>query len=133
MAIILYLPLTEGPGKQIYAIVKRAASKRNVELYISIQDLSERLRQSVFDVNVIVLLAANRKDLLEITSLGDFLNGMRIILVLPDCDTETIAKGHLLRPRFIAWLGDDFAHVEMVLKKMLSIYDDPVNAMAKSG
>lgn len=126
MALMLYLPDAAEPGRQLYKIVRRAAEKRKVELYRSIGELSERPCRPVFDVNVVVLLAADREDLLEITSLGDLLKDMRIILVLPDHDRSTIAKGHLLRPRFMAWLDDDFAQVEIFLKKMISLYDHPV-------
>jgi hypothetical protein len=132
MALILYLPLTEGPGKRLHTIVKRAASKRNIELYQSIQELSERLHRPVLDVKVAVLLATDREILLEVTYLGNLLNMMRIILILPDHDPATIAKGHLLRPRFIAWLDDDFSQVETCLIKMLSLYDDPAE-MADNG
>lgn len=134
MALILYLPLTDGPGEELYKVVKRAAVKSKVELYRSIEEISKRLRRPVFHVKAAVLLAADREDLRAITSLGDLLllRDMRIILVLPDHDPETIAKGHLLRPRFMAWLDDDFTALGMILKKILSLHDDPLHGTARS-
>lgn len=131
MSLILYLPLTEGPGNQLYDIVKKTASKRKIELCRSIQELSDRLKRPIFDVEVTILLATDREDLLVITSLGDFLNRMKIILVLPDLDMETIALGHLLRPRFITWQDDDFAQLGMFLKNLLSLNHEPVNGTTK--
>jgi len=129
MALILYLPVTDEPANQLYKIVKRAASKRKVELCRSIHELSERLSRPLFNFHISILFAADRKDLLAITSLGHFLSDMRIILVLPDHDPETIAKGHLLRPRFILWLDDDFTQMEIILKRMINLYDDPIHRM----
>ena len=131
MAIMLYLPLMEGPGRELYGVVKAAASKRKIELYRTMPEFSERLHHPVCEIKVTVLLAADKSDLLKLTALGDFLKNMRIILILPDHEAETIAQGHLLRPRFMAWLDDNFAHVGTVLKKMLSLYDESVHRPPK--
>lgn len=131
MALILYLPETGGPEEELYRMVTATAFPKKVERYKSIQELSERLHQPIFDIKVTVILAADQKELQAITSLSDFLNDMKIILVLPDREPTTIAKGHLLRPRFIAWLDDDFTHVEIFLKRMLSLYGDSFEEAAK--
>ena len=126
MSLILYLPRIEGPGKELYQTVKRAALPEKLERYRSINDLSHRLQRPIFDVNAAVLLATDQNQLQSLISLGDFIVEMRIILVLPDHDPDTIAQGHLLRPRFITWLDDNLSHVGIFLKKMLSLYVEPV-------
>lgn len=124
MTLILYLPLTEGAGRQLYEIAKRVVPKGNIELYRSIQELSGRLHRPLFGVKAAVLWAVDRENLVEITCLGCFLDETRIILVLPDHDPETIAKGHLLRPRFVAWQGDDFSRVETYLRNVLGLHEE---------
>jgi len=44
---------------------------------------------------------------------------MRIILILPDEDNETITMGHTLFPRFSTYADSDFKDVAAVLKKMI--------------
>ena len=124
--MILYLPQVKGPGKELYQTVKKASANRELERYRSVQELSERLHRPIFDVQVAVLWAGDRSELDELVSLGDFLTGMRIILVLPDREATTIAQAHLLRPRFIAWLDEDLSCVETFLRKLLILSDEPV-------
>jgi hypothetical protein len=43
---------------------------------------------------------------------------MRIILVLPDRDDETVAMGHRLRPRMVSYNDGDYLDVAAVLIRM---------------
>ncbi|MCD6199973.1 MAG: hypothetical protein J7K15_15635, partial [Deltaproteobacteria bacterium] len=56
-------------------------------------------------------------------SVRDLIWDLRLILILPDREAGTIAKGHILRPRFLTYLDSDFTEVAAVLKKMLSNTD----------
>ena len=119
MRLLFYTPVSEGAGEQLQRMMEELVPKNNVEIYRSIEDLSRRLRQPANDLPIAVLLAATRKDLLEILSIRDLLRNIRIILVLPDRDEDTIAKGHMLRPRFLSYTDTNFADVCSVLGKML--------------
>jgi hypothetical protein len=84
-----------------------------------VYSLSRRLRQPRHNLAVAVLVAASRQELLELLSIRDLLDGIRIILVLPDRQDDTIAKGHRLYPRFLTFADSDFLDVAAVLSKML--------------
>ena len=45
---------------------------------------------------------------------------LRVILILPDADPQTIARGHNLRPRYLSNIQSDFQDVAAVLRKMLA-------------
>jgi hypothetical protein len=53
---------------------------------------------------------------------------IKIVLILPDRNNETIVIGHKLRPRFLSYTDSDFIDVAVVLENMLKI----LNPLSKS-
>lgn len=119
MRLLFYTPVSESAGELLQKMIEELVSKDNVEVYRNIESLSRRLRQPANNQPIAVLLAARKGDLLDIISIRDLLYNIRIILVLPDRDADTIAKGHTLRPRFVSYTDSDFLDVCSVLRKML--------------
>ena len=100
-------------------IIARLMPKAHTELYRTTETFAESLRKSVYDSTVAVILAADKDDLRDLSSLQQLLWGTRMILVLPDAGDETVALGHSLRPRFISSRDDGLENVAAVLGKML--------------
>ena len=65
-----------------------------------------------------VLLAESQQQLLDILSLHDLLENVRVILILPDRVYDTTSKGLLLRPRFMEYIDGNFENIAAVLNKM---------------
>ena len=116
--LLLYAKMTDGAAKRLRRVIEVLVLKENMEMYRTIDSLSRRLRQPRNDLPIAVLLAASRQDLLELLSIGNLLDGIRIILILPDRKDGTIAKGHRLRPSFLTYVDSDFLDVAAVLMKM---------------
>jgi hypothetical protein len=68
---------------------------------------------------VVILIAADRQALRQLLSLKGFLRRIRIILVLPDDEEETIAMAHRLNPRYLCYLEDNCSELGLVVSKML--------------
>jgi len=119
MNFLLYATVTDGPGERLQKVIEAMVREEKVEIYRTIHNFSRRLRQPARRPAIAVLFAATRKDLLDLLSLGDLLDDVRVILVLPDGQDDTIAKAHTLRPRFLTYSDSDFADVAAVLNKML--------------
>lgn len=119
MRLLLYTPLGQGAGERLYQMLRTLIPENDVEVYRTIESLSRRLRQPADDLPIAVLHAARREDLWDILAIRDLLRDIRIILVLPDRDENTIAQGHILRPRFLCYTDSDFATVSAVLEKYL--------------
>jgi hypothetical protein len=122
MRLLLYTPVSGGFGGQLQREIEELIPLNDVEVYRSIENLSNRLRQCAHDLSIAVLHAARREDLSDILSIRDLLRDVRIILILPDRDESTVAKGHTLRPRFLSYSDGGFADVFSVLKKCLASY-----------
>ena len=119
MSVLFYATVTDGPGKRLQRVIEELVPEENTEIYRTIESLFRRLREPTYDLSIAVLLAASRGALLDILSIRDLLCHLRIILVLPDGQDDTIAKGHTLRPRYSTYVDSDFADVAAVLSKML--------------
>ncbi len=67
----------------------------------------------------IVLICSDRTDLLNVIAMRELMFCTPVILVLPDWDPETVAKGHTLRPRLLAWPGLASEEIVAVLQRVL--------------
>lgn len=68
--------------------------------------------------HVVVLQVATRHELGTFEVFRLRLEDAFFILVLPDAQEETVARGHQLRPRFIAYEDSDFSEVVAVLNRL---------------
>lgn len=119
MSIVLYSNESGKLAQRLQKIIKGLSPEDRMEFFQQMDPLIERLRKPRGDMNIAVLLSANRADLLEILTIRDLFDDIRTILILPDRDDETIARGHRLRPRFMTFVDSDFKDVAAVLRKML--------------
>ena len=68
-------------------------------------------------------LATTKEELSGILSVRELLVDVRIILVLPDQDKDSIKKGHTMWPRFLTYASSDFSDAAAVLRKMIQNSD----------
>jgi hypothetical protein len=69
-------------------------------------------------LTITVLAAADQECLRQLSSMRGFIANSSIILVLPDRNPKTIAEGHKLQPRFVAYKDSDFTEIGAVVRKM---------------
>ena len=119
MNLLLYTTETKGNGKHLQGVIEGVVPEDKTEIYRTIDSLSHRLRRPRSDLDVAVLLAASNEDLLDLLSISALLDDLRVILLLPNREKDTIAKGHTLRPRFLTYADSNFSDVAAVLSKML--------------
>lgn len=125
MNLLFYATVTNGPGKRLQRVIEGLVPRKRTETYRTIDSLARRLRRPRYDLAVVVLLAAGKQDLLDLLSIRDLLEDLRIVLLLPNRQKDTIAKGHTLRPRFLTYADSDFSDVAAVLRKMLeNVYNN---------
>jgi hypothetical protein len=89
-----------------------------IDRYRTVELLGAGLRKLAFHCTIAVIVASDKDELREISSLRPLLWGLRTIVVLPDEDDETVSLAHALRPRFVSGCGDSFLEVIAVLNKM---------------
>ncbi len=121
MNLIFYANGKNGAGERLRVLIEAQIPKRRIKIYRTIKGLSRRLRRPRYDVAITVLFASGREDLQDLFSIRDLLWDLRIILILPDGEADTIAKGHKLFPRFLSYADGNFEDVAAVLEKMLKL------------
>jgi len=119
MTLLVYSTKTNDAEERLLRVIELLLPEKKLKFYRSIDDLSARLRQPVFNPRIIILLAASRKELENILSIRELLEDAKIILIVPDTDPATLARGHTLRPRFLSDCNSDFVDVAAVVGQMI--------------
>jgi hypothetical protein len=119
MDLLFYATDIEGDGKPLWDLYQDSYDQHRSEFCLKIDDLTDRLRRPKSDPAIAVLLAGSQIDLENFLAIRDLLNRIRIILILPDRNKDTIKKGHTLLPRFLTFVDGNFDWVTAVLHKMI--------------
>ena len=106
---------------QIIGLLKASAIENNTELYHTIRTLSQRLTRPIDGLAIMVLIAGDRKDLLNILAMQKLFGVIKIIIILPDREDESVKIGYKLQPRFLTYVNGDISEVHGVLRKMLEL------------
>ena len=122
MAFLFYASTSGKTVKQLQMLIRTSIPEEEIEIYRSFGSLSHRFQKPLNDLNVAILFASSMEDLSNILSLKDTLWDMRIILIIPDRNDETIVKAHQLRPRFLTYADCSPTEIVEVLCNMLKRY-----------
>jgi hypothetical protein len=120
ITVIYYSRENEPSGERLRRVIEMNVPKNNIAVCRSIEELSQSLRHPALESPIVALLAADRAELSLFSPMADLLQDRRLILILPDNDSQTLSQGHTFRPRFIAFKGGDYGDVSVVLGKMLN-------------
>jgi hypothetical protein len=120
--LIFYSAASGSPEERLQRVIESVIPEWGGTVCRTLDELSERLLQPKNDLAIALLLAEKRGDIEELSSLSNLFRSMRIILIAPDCDKETIAAAHLLRPRLLTYSDSDFTDVCTVLAKIIADY-----------
>lgn len=119
MNLLFYATKRDRAAERLQRVIQEVASQDKLEIYRTFGSLSQRLHQPGNGLNIAVLAPTGRGELGEILSLREPFSDIRIILILPDRERETISNAHKLLPRFLSYADRDFEQVKAVLNKML--------------
>lgn len=118
MSVIFYSGPDNEHGKRLRRVIEMVVSRSRIEAFRTVSSLAGRFRMPTEAGTVVVLHASGQKDLDDIVGIREYLVESRMILVLPGRDEETVAKGHILRPRLMTYEDSDFLEVAAVLGRL---------------
>ncbi len=90
----------------------------SVEIYNTIETLLKRLKIPRENLDLMLLLIGNRKDLEDLISFKDLFFEIPIVLVLPDRKKMTVRQGFKFYPRYISYMDSTLKDVTGVLAKI---------------
>jgi len=124
LKILLYSSKKEQPGVGIGERLRMLVPEDRFKIYRSVEEFIQGLYRLYDHDTIILLQVKDREELLRIVSVRDLLQGLRVILLVPDRERETISLAHSLRPRFLGNSENDFSDTMSVLQKMIERRDD---------
>ena len=83
-------------------------------------DFTQKLSKPKTKPMIAVLVASSDEDLNDLLEIKDWLEGAKVILILPSDGWGWIDQAHRFRPRFLGFTDEDQGRVIQVLEKMLS-------------
>lgn len=101
----------------------RLPCRESLEMFRSIEGLAARLRRPASNLLIVILLAADRRELGDLLAMRHLLGKAKVFLMIADEEAETIALAHRLRPRYLGCLSDDFTELASVLGKTIQEYE----------
>jgi hypothetical protein len=118
MNVLLYAAKNTESGERLKHSIEAMKSLGTLIDCWNISDLIHHLQTPDPLPEAVVLQAASNHELRILESFRFRLEQVFFILVLPDADSETVARAHQLRPRFIVYQDSDFSEVEAVLGRL---------------
>ena len=119
MTLLIYSTTTSLEEKRLLRIIELMLPEKKFKFYRTIDDFSQRLRQPVLKQRIVILLLNSPKELEDVLSIRELLEDAKIILIVPDTNPATLARGHTLRPRFLSDCNSDFVDVAAVLGRII--------------
>lgn len=119
MTLLIYSTTTSLKEKRLLRIIELILPEKEFKFYRTIDDFSQRLRQPVLKQRIVILLLNSPKELEDVLSIRELLEDAKIILIAPDTNPATLARGHILRPRFLSDGKSDFVDVAAVLGRII--------------
>lgn len=118
MKLLVYSSNHKNPDQLLRDAIVRIVPPPLQEVCHSFESLWRKLHQPLHSVEIAVISAGSRADLLRLMSLGELLSDLRMILILPDREKETVAMGLTLRPSYFCFADSDLSELGAVLQKM---------------
>lgn len=121
MRIVIFTHRLAGDsGKTLVNGISSCQASESLLRIQTVNTLKEHLKRSGENAGneILLLLAENRDRLEELTGLKDLLEDRRLILVVPDDDPATLSAAHLLFPRFVTPLSDQYHDLCSIMDRM---------------
>jgi hypothetical protein len=118
MHVLLFASQTTESGERLKHSIEGLQSVESLTHCWNISELLHLLQTPDPLPEAVVLHASSKHELRLLESFRFRLEQVFFILVLPNAEAETVARGHQLRPRFIVYQDSDFNEVSAVLDRL---------------
>ena len=100
-------------------LLDRHRSRPKVTYFRTLGALERRLRQPRHNIEIVLISISGAIEMAKLTEMRQLLMDLRLLLVLPKRNEDTVAWAHKLGPRFIAYADNGVEQIGAVLSKML--------------
>ena len=118
MNVLFYMRTPGSREDDLLSAVAPFVSRGSLEVFADLHDFAGRIRKPKEAPSVALIWNPSKEDLRAILPLQDYLRGVRVLLVLPDQEEDTIALAHRIRPAYITYIDDGTSGIVSVLKRL---------------
>jgi hypothetical protein len=118
MELLLYAPVPQDVRERVVSTLEPVLPEDSMRVCSTINNLYESLKAPRQDLRIAVLVLANRRDLQRLRSVRPMFHDIRILLVLPDTEEETIAMAHRFQPRYLTFVDKNIPALATVVERM---------------
>jgi hypothetical protein len=104
--------------KKLQSIIGKNTRAEDVDWCNSLESFLRKFR-TYNCYSMVLLLIETHSDLEEFLNVSDFFNGLRVFLILPDREEDTISMGYRLFPRFVTYNDSDFMELSAIFRNIL--------------
>lgn len=115
MKVIYYAARVVDKVDRLRWVLEAHLTRQGLEICNDFEGLLECFRLPLSVDVVFVLRVSSRQEMEGMLTFRELMHDRRIILVLPDSDSETVSMAHTLRPRIISYDDSDFVEISSVL------------------
>ncbi len=119
MNVLFYASGENGNDQKYQLAIESVVPVEKIEVFKTVSELSQRLRQPVQNLAAVVLLARNSDEFSDFLEMRDLLSGLRLILVLPNQEEDIRSEELALFPSYVSYIDQDVSEVAAVLNKIV--------------
>ncbi len=123
MKVYLYSGQHEA-GSKFRLLVLKQLGPDCLKSFANISEMLSSLALSLKSKDIVILFVETLRELEELLLVQETFDDVRLILILPQRDQLTVAKGHRLRPRYLTFIDSNMSGVYGVVEKMLMMHPD---------
>lgn len=116
MKMLYFSSLPNDSLQQLDELIETYVPDHALETFRDIEIFIERLNKPSNSISV-VLLAAEKEELEKLQAFHHQLQQLRLVIILPNKEQETVSLGSKLHPRFLSYTFGNYSVVKTVLKK----------------
>jgi len=123
MTIFFYSSEIKGNADVYQKRVEQAASGVQVNVYRNIEHFTDRLGKPMGKKPIVILYVRTKDELFMLLASRDVFLDVKLILILPEDDNETVALGHRFHPNFVTYVHSEPSRLIAVLNKLIHAQD----------
>ena len=109
-------------GQKFQSLVAKHLESGCLKKFSNIIDMASSLALALKSKDIVILFVATMHELEELLLMQETFDDVRLILILPQRDSVTIAKGHQLRPRYLTFIDSNMSDICKGVEKLLMMH-----------
>ena len=105
-------------NRVVEALLKELAGCKVVRCR-SFGTMEKRLRKPRNGLEIVLVVVEEIEEIARIGDIQGLIRDLRLVVVLPERDSQMVSSAHKLTPRFIGYADDGFDQIGAVLRKMM--------------